>query len=187
MFMYNVPLQWDYTCTTHVCRFWPQMPTKTPPSISGRSQRWLISDFWYFYFIFLLHLLSSGCCPVHRLSWTSWTCQGSPTSPLYPSPFLDVAASTRHHHALALLLLPVQQALLPPPAGPLFQGWSKGNLICPPPHCCWEIGEKVSFSVSYEILLKIKKHSNLTWLISIKYIRNNFSVVKLGVFRICAW
>lgn len=69
---------------------------------------------------------------------------------------------------------------------PVFQGWSKGNLTRPL-HCCWETGEKVSFSFSCEILLKIKKHSNMAWLISINYIRNNFSVVKLGVFRVCAW
>lgn len=42
------------------------VPTKSPPGISGSSQRWPISDFWCFCSLFLLHPVSLGCCSVHQ-------------------------------------------------------------------------------------------------------------------------
>lgn len=73
-------------------------------------------------------LSPSGAAMFISLSWTCWTCQGFPTTLLFPSSLQDATAFTGHHHHFGKTTHPSNRfgCLLQQIEG--FQCWFKGSL-----------------------------------------------------------
>lgn len=125
-----------------------------------------------------IFVLSPCSLPWVLLSWTCWTHHGFPLSLLCLFPLLGVTASAGQSHCSGHTTHPI--GLWPPQAASVN---SRGT---GPPDCYWEVRGKWLFL--YSVWGSLREHqSNVIWLISIKDTRNKFSMVKLVVFKMCAW
>lgn len=131
------------------------VPTKSPPGISGSSQRWPISDFWCFCSLFLLHPVSLGCCSVHQSLLNLLDLPRLPHNST-----LSILSSGCHclHWTPPPLWQDhssIQWVWLPPPANWRIRVDSRGTWL---PGCCWS-GEKCLFLLLvWDSLICISKH-----------------------------
>lgn len=172
--MSNFLLWYNYMYTIHIRSFWPSNPNKISTKYFWEFLE--ITHWWLLIFFFSLLAPSAGCCRVPR---TFPNLLDSPRLPLGSVSILFWMSLPRLDTPTALALSPIPQACCLPRLPALIQGeWV-------PPGRPWEVGGKMSFL--YSVWDSLREHqSNVTWLISIQDTRNEFSMVKLVLFKMCA-